>query len=265
MSRSRSGGGSSSMQLLIGIAMAVFAVISFLGSKQFNPITGQNQYISLTADQEISLGLQSEPRMIAEFGGLYQNKQVQDAIDQIGFRLVNNSIAQNTPWQFEFSVLNDNQTVNAFALPGGRVFITTALLSRLETNDEVAGVLAHEIVHVLARHGTQRIAKSDLTNGLLGAVSVATGDASAAQTAAMIGQLINLKYGRDDELQSDALGVCLMIQAGYNPEGMLKVQRLLASLGGARQPEYLSTHPNPENRIAKIQAAIANAAAECPK
>lgn len=261
MGRRQTGGAG---RLLIGLAMAVFALISFLSSQQVNPVTGERQYISLTTDQEIALGLQSEPQMIQEFGGLYQDSEVQNAIDEIGFGIVQNSIARETPWKFEFHVLNDPQTLNAFALPGGPVFITTGLLSQLETTDEVAGVLSHEIVHVLARHSAQRIAKSDLTNGLIGAVGVASGDASTAQTAAMIGQLVNMRYGREDEIQADTLGVCLMLSAGYNPEGMVRVMEVLASARqGGGQPEFFSTHPNPENRIQRIQEAIANADQNC--
>jgi predicted Zn-dependent protease len=186
-------------------------------------------------------------------------------VDNIGFSLANGDIARDTPWQFDFYVLDDPETINAFALPGGPVFITSGLLSRLETSDEVAGVLAHEIVHVLARHSAQQIAQSQLSNGLAGAVAVASGDASASQTAAMIAQLVNMKYGRGDELQSDTFGVCLMIDAGYDPNGMVEVMRILeAASAGNRPPEFFSTHPNPENRIREIQQAIEDAPTECP-
>ena len=251
-------------RLLIGVAMAVFALFSYFASGQYNEVTGERQYLSMTQEQEIALGQQSAPEFIREFGGLYPDESVQAEFDRIGNRLVNNSIARDQGWDFEFHVLNDPQTVNAFALPGGQVFITTALLSRLETEEEVAGVLSHEIVHVLARHGAQRIAKSELTNGLIGAVGVASGDASAAQVAAMAGQFVNMKFGRDDEHESDTIGVCIMISAGYDPQGMVQVMQVLAEAsGGAGPPEFASTHPSSENRIAKIEEAIANAPRDC--
>lgn len=263
MRRSSSGG--SAMRLIIGVIFAIFAIISYMSSQEFNPVTGENQYISLTPQQEIALGLQSAPELIREYGGLYGDEQVQSLVDEIGLSLVNNSIARDTPWQFEFYVL-DSSVVNAFALPGGQVFITAELLSRFETEDQVAAVLAHEIVHVLARHSAQRIAQNELTNGLIGAVSVASGDAGAAQTAAMIGQLINMQYGRDDEIQSDTLGVCLLLDAGYSPNAMIQVMEVLAAAsGGARQPEFFSTHPNPDNRIQQIEQAIANEGRDCPQ
>lgn len=252
------------MRLIIGLVIAVFAIISYLSSSQFNEVTGENQYLSLTPEQEIALGLQSAPEMIAEFGGESPDPQAQQLVDQIGQTIVNNTVARSRPWQFDFHVLNDQETVNAFALPGGQVFITEALLSQLQTQDQLAGVLSHEITHVLARHSAQQIAKSELTNGLVGAVGVATGTADAAQTAAMIGQLINMKYGRDDETQSDIIGVCLMRTAGFDPQGMVEVMQILQSAGGgSSQSEFLSTHPNPENCIRNIQDAIANPQDNC--
>ena len=258
-------GGGLGIRLIIGLVIAAFAVISYFMSSQYNPVTGTNQHLSLTPEQEVALGLQSVPQLVQEFGGLYPDEQVQAQIDAIGQDLVNNIRRDDIPdWPFEFYVLDDPETVNAFALPGGPVFITTALLSRFETEDEIAGVLSHEIVHVLARHSAQQIAKSDLTNGLIGAVSVASGDAGAAQTAAMIGQLINMRYGREDEIQSDTLGLCLMQNAGYDPEAMITVMRVLQEAsGGGGQPEFASTHPNPENRIARIEEQIANIDANC--
>jgi beta-barrel assembly-enhancing protease len=124
-------------------------------------------------------------------------------------------------------------------------------------------VIAHEIVHVLARHGAQRIAQSDLTNGLLGAVGVAAGDASASQLAAVVAQLVSLRYGREDEIQSDTLGVCLMLAAGYDPQGMVEVMEILQEAAGdQRQPEFMSSHPDPGNRIERIREQIANP--NCP-
>ncbi|WP_324389848.1 M48 family metallopeptidase [Aggregatilinea sp.] len=259
----RRGGGVT--RLIVGLVIAAISVITYLSSAEFNDVTGEKQYISLTVDQEIALGLQSAPEMINEYGGLYPDEEAQQVVDSIGNRLVTNSVASDTPWPFEFYVLNDRNTLNAFALPGGQVFITAALLNELTTEDQIAGVLAHEIVHVLARHAAQRIAKSDLSNGLVGAVGVAAGDASAAQTAAVIGQLINMQYSRDDETESDTLGICLMVDTEYNPEAMIDVMRVLeAASTGAGQPEFFSTHPSPEHRIERIQEAIQTASQDCP-
>jgi predicted Zn-dependent protease len=238
--------------------MAIFALISYFGSTEYNPVTREKQHISLTPKQEIALGLQAAPEMISQFGGMYPDAKAQALVDRVGQRVVTDSSARDTGWQFEFHLLGDPQTVNAFALPGGQVFITAALFQRLQTEGQLAGVLGHEAGHVVARHSAERIAKMNLTEGLTGAVVIASGDYNAGQMAAMIGQLVNMKYGRDDELQSDRLGVRFMAQAGYDPRAMIDVMQVLAeaSGGAARQSEFFSTHPNPENRIAKIQEAI---------
>jgi predicted Zn-dependent protease len=264
MRRQRSGA-ESGIRLLIGIGIAIFSLISYLGSSSFNEVTGEQQYISMTENQEIALGLRTSSEIIQEFGGVYNDAQIQNLVDEIGRRLVNSTpLVADTPWQFEFTVLDDPNTINAFALPGGPTFITTGLLAKLETEDEIAGVFGHEIVHVLARHGAQQLAKSQLTNGLIGAVGVASGDANATQVAAVVAQLVNLRYGREDEIQSDTLGICLMVRAGYDPTGLVRLMEVLDEASGARsQPEFLSTHPDPGNRIQRIQDTIDNQETVC--
>src|SRR5262249_4680050 len=153
-------------------------------------VTGENQHISLTEEQEVALGLQAKPEMIQQYGGLYPDQSAQERVKAVGARVVQNSAAKDTGWPFEYNLLADPETVNAFALPGGPIFITYALFSHLQSEGQLAGVLGHETGHVVARHSAQQIAKSQLTNGLTGAVAVASGDARAAQVAAMVGQLI---------------------------------------------------------------------------
>lgn len=251
---SRSGGRG---RILMALVVAAFALFSYYSSKEYNPVTGEEQYISLTPHQEIALGLQAVPEMTQMHGGEYPDQATQDFIDEVGFRIVNNSAARDTDWQFEFTLLRDPKTVNAFALPGGPMFITKALFDRLETEGQLAGVLGHEIGHVVARHSAQRIAKANLTQGLTEAVVVASGDARSAQVAQMVGQMVNMKFGREDELQSDLLGVQFMVDAGYDPRALIDVMHILEDAsGGAAPPEFMSTHPNPGNRAERIQQAI---------
>ena len=257
------GCGLSGGRILIGLVVAAIAIISFLSSKAYNPVTGQDQYISITPDQEIALGLQAEPELLQEFGGVDTTSPQAARVQQVGSRLLQKSQAAQTDWQFQFHLLNDTQTINALALPGGQVFITMGLYNLLKTDGQLAGVLAHEMSHVLARHGAQQLAQSQLSDGLIGAVAVAATNpndpngASAAQIAAVVGQLVNLKYSRTDESQADTLGVQVMAQAGYDPHAMVQVQEILEQLTQKGQPpEFLSTHPDPANRIANIQAEI---------
>jgi predicted Zn-dependent protease len=244
------------MRLIIGLIVCIFSLASYCGSKEFNPVTGENQYIGLTARQEIELGLQAVPEMVKAYGGLHPDQKLQETIDSTGFKLAQHSRANDTPWKFEFHLLKDSKTINAFALPGGQIFITTGLYDLFSTKHQLAGVLAHEIAHVLARHSSQQIAKSKLTNGLVDAVIVVSGDASTGQISAIIGQLVNMSFSRKDEIQADQLGVFVMADAGYDPAGMIELMQLLEKKATIRMPEFFSTHPNPENRIGKIQQAI---------
>ena len=263
-------GGSSKGRLIFTAIIAIMSLVSYFGSRQDNPVTGETQYIGITVDQEIALGLQAAPQMAEEFGGEDPDQAAQAVVDQVGNALVQNSPASQTPYEYEFHLLEDDQTINAFALPGGQIFITRALFDRLQTEGELAGVLGHEIGHVVARHSAEHIAKAQLTEGLTGAAVLATYDpnnpatANTAQVAMLIGQLINMKFGRDDELESDFLGVCFINDSGYNPEELIRVMQVLAEASqGNAPPEFFSTHPNPENRIQRIQEAIQNLAA-CP-
>lgn len=245
------------VRLLIAAAVALFSLFSYLSTRSTNPVTGETQYVDLSPEQEIALGLQAAPEMAAQHGGLYPDENAQAFVDEVGQRIVESSAAASTPYQYDFHLLADTQTVNAFALPGGQIFITAALLDRLETEAQLAGVLGHEIGHVVARHGSEHLAKQKLTQGLIGAATVGVGY-DGAQMAAVIGNLLNLQYGRGDELESDDLGVRFMADAGYDPTALIGVMKILeAASGGSRQPEFASTHPSPDNRVAKIQEAIA--------
>lgn len=229
-------------KLLFAAIIAIASIVSYCGSRQDNPVTGETQYIGIIVEQEIGLGLQAAPQMAQEFGGLDADENAQAIVDQIGNTVVQNSPASQTPYEYDFHLLADPQTVNAFALPGGQIFITRALLDRLETQGELAGVLGHEVGHVVARHSAEHIAKAQLTEGLTGAAVIATYDpnnpasANTAQVAALIGQLIDLKFGRDDELEADKLGVCFMNDAGYNPEELIGVMQILEAASQGNQP-----------------------------
>ncbi|RLT44937.1 MAG: M48 family peptidase [Chloroflexi bacterium] len=255
-------GGSS--RILIAVIIAVISLITYFGSRQYNEVTDEVQYIDVTVAQEIALGLQAAPQMAQQYGGESPDRQLREMVERIGVRIVQGSNLQETGYQFDFHLLADAQTVNAFALPGGQVFVTVGLLNLLQTEGELAGVLGHEIGHVVARHSAEHMAKAKLTEGLSGAAVMAAYDpdnpnsVGVGQMAALVGQMVNMKFGRDDELESDKLGVRFIAAAGYDPRALIGVMEALAKAsGGSRQPEFLSSHPNPENRVEKIQEAIA--------
>jgi predicted Zn-dependent protease len=246
------------IKLILAAGIILFSLFKYWSNSEVNEWTGRKQHITLEPSEEIALGIQSAPQMAQQHGGLLPDQKLQDLVDQVGQKLVNSSIARQTPYRYDFHLLRDPETINAFALPGGQVFITYGLLKRLQNEDQLAGVLGHEIGHVVGRHSAERIAKQSLTEGIVNGVLIGSdGGAGAAQTAAMIGNMINMKYGREDELESDDLGVHFMIDAGYQPEQMLGVMKILKdAAGGRRVPEFQSTHPDPENRMEKIKEAI---------
>lgn len=255
--------GGCGVRVLLALAVAGIALFSYCSNAQINPVTGEKQHVAgVRPEQEIALGLQAAPSMVQEYGGVSRDQEAAGRVEWVGNQVVSNSDAQRGPYQYKFHLLADRKTINAFALPGGQVFITEALYRQLTSDGQLAGVLGHEIGHVVARHGAEHMAKAQLTQGLTGAAVLATydpdrpGSASSAAIAQMVGGLLNLKYGRDDELESDRLGVRFMTQAGYDPRSMIAVMEILKKSGGGSQPEFFSTHPNPENRIGKIQQAI---------
>jgi beta-barrel assembly-enhancing protease len=251
-------------RLWVALFVAAIALLGYFGSSVFNPITQEKQHVGgITPEQEVALGLQAAPEMAQQFGGVDPDPELQARVDKVGQRLVSHSAAGQSPYKFEFHALNDPETINAFALPGGQVFITEGLLRKLKTDGQLAGVLGHEIGHVVARHGAEHIAKQQLTEGLTGAAVLATYDPNdpssrnSTAVAAMIGQLVSMRFGRQDELEADRLGVRLTSETSYDPRSLIALMKILEeSAQGKSPPEFFSTHPNPENRIQRIQEAI---------
>jgi beta-barrel assembly-enhancing protease len=251
-------------RLIIALVIIAFTLISYYSKSSVNPVTGEKQHLgNISPEQETVLGLQAVPEMASQYGGETSNAQARSLVETVGRRVLEKSSASKGPYRYTFHALADPKTINAFALPGGQVFITMGLLSKLRTEGELAGVLGHEIGHVVGRHGAEHMAKQQLTQGLTGAAVMATMDPSnpnsmrSAQVLQMISNMVQMKFGRNDEIESDTLGVKFVSEAGYDPRAMIGVMEVLRSAGGGgRQPEFFSTHPNPDNRIEKIEAAI---------
>ncbi|MEO7557536.1 MAG: M48 family metalloprotease [Gammaproteobacteria bacterium] len=254
----------SSGRFLIAAAMVIFGLFSYYSLRQDNPVTGEAQHISLSPDEETALGLQAAPEMAEQMGGLHASAQVQDYVNRIGQAVVANSRAKNGPYRYQFHVLADDQTVNAFALPGGPIFITSALLAQLENEAQLAGVLGHEVGHVVGRHAAEHMAKGQLSQLLVGAAGVAASDQGgggqgAAMIAALVANVTSLQYGRKDELEADALGIEFMGEAQYDPRAMIGVMDILERAGSGRgqAPSWLQSHPDPGNRRESIRQGIA--------
>ena len=245
---------------LLGVAIILFGVIRYYGSTEKNPTTGEPQRVALSVDQERALGLQAAPQMARQMGGVVDPGDPEtQTVKRIGQYLVAHSVASKSPYQYDFHLLRDPETVNAFALPGGQIFITRGLLHKLSDEAELAGVLGHEIGHVVQRHSAQQMAKSQLGQSIVSGVGAAASDQGQGMSAVVIGQVIEQtvqkSYGRDHERESDEFGLRILTEAGFDPRAMIDVMRVLAesSKGGGRPPEFLITHPYPENRIKLIE------------
>jgi predicted Zn-dependent protease len=259
------------MRLLIAAGFIIFALVSYYGNPgDVNQITGVRERVAIAdEEQEMALGQQAAPEMVAQHGGPSRVPENQALVTQVGQELLaglgqwmaekeqETGAKLRNPYQFKFTLLADPQTVNAFALPGGQVFITEALFARLETVGQLAGVLGHEIGHVVERHGNERMAKQSMFSTIAMGAGTIGGDAQSVQMAQAVANMIQMKYGRDDELESDKWGVLLTEKAGYDPRAMIGVMKVLdeASPGGG-PPEMMSTHPKPANRVAYIQKVI---------
>lgn len=257
--RGRGGGtGRFKLFLIIGLGMALFQGFKYMSMSELNPVTGEEQRISWTVKEEVVIGIESAPQMAQQHGGLHPDQEAQRFVDVVGQKLIDKSFVAGAPYPFEFHLLADERMVNAFALPGGQVFITAALFSRFSSEDQLAGVLGHEIGHVIHRHGAVRVARSSFIQGLVqSAMLLFGGDPSMAQIANVVGQYTSMKYGRDQELESDDFGVRVMMEAGYNPEQLVDVMEILKEASGGRDvPEFQSSHPSPKNRIDKIYESI---------
>lgn len=251
--------------ILLALLFIGGAVVKYyLGTTtEQNQFTGRKQHLAGSMDtpeEEIAYGLSAAPQMAREFGGEVRDPQKQALVSNVGQKLIQSTAVKQTSYRFQFHLLADQQTINAFALPGGQIFITDALLRLLESEDQLAGVLGHEIGHVVGRHSTQQLAKSELVNGIAQGAGMAMSDGhsnSSMAIAQKVASMVNLKYGRDDETEADTLGVKFLVEAGYDPEALIGVMKILKAHGGSGPPQILSSHPDPGNRIEHIRAEIA--------
>jgi predicted Zn-dependent protease len=226
-----------------------------------NPVTGKSQFSLVSLAQEEQIGREGFSAVIAEYGA-YGDTTLQAYVDTIGHRLARVSHLPNLKWKF---TLLDDPTVNAFAMPGGYIYVTRGILVHLDSEAQLAGVLGHEIGHVTARHTANRMTQQQLTGLGLGLASAFSPSVARYGQLAQQGlQLMFLKYSRDDETQADQLGVAYATAAGYDPREIPATYAMLKRVSdraGQRLPGYLSTHPDPGNREEKTRA-LAHKAAE---
>lgn len=233
-------------------ALAVSAFMLWSGCST-NPVTGKKQLTLMSESQEIALGQEADPQIISQYG-LYEDEKLQKFINEKGKAMGAISHRPNLTYQFR---IVDSDILNAFAVPGGYVYFTRGIMAHFNDEAQFAGVLGHEIGHIAARHSVIQQRNALLGNlGLIAGIIIKPELADFAQTASQGMQLLMLKFSRDDESQSDKLGVEYSSKIGYDARQMASffttLDRQSAQGSGNTLPEFLSTHPNPSGRHDKV-------------
>jgi predicted Zn-dependent protease len=238
------------------VFVPVLAVLA-LSACATNPVTGGREFTLMSEAQEIQMGLQADPEVRAEMG-VYPDQGLQQYVQDVGMRLAEVSQRPELPWHF---AVVDVPAVNAFALPGGYIYITRGLMAHLDTEAEMAGVLGHEIGHVTARHAARAYTRAASVGVGAAVTSILFPSAEPYAAAAQTGLgVLFLKYDRGQELQSDRLGAEYVAKVGWAPSGMSGVLETLGRISAATDrrgvPNWLATHPQPEDRVAKVAETV---------
>lgn len=258
------------------VSLFALASLGSLAGCYKNQTTGRSQLGGgLTHNEEVSLGISEGPKLTQEFGGEVQNPNLRAYVNEVGQRLKDQTTlaadgstisewgdAPPGPQRTWVFTLLDSDVVNAFAIPGERVFMSRGLADKLTSEAQLAGVLGHEIGHVMARHTAERMGQSQYVGigaAIAGAIAgAAIKDPTLGQAVPGLvnasGQVTLLKFSREQESEADKLGMRYMSGAGYNPRGQLEVMQVLdRESGGGGSPEFLATHPLPKTRIQDVQ------------
>ena len=237
---------------------SLLALLCFLGCAK-NPVTGKKDFMLMSESQEVAMGKESDPDIIRYFG-LYENKALQQFINEKGQKMV--AVSHRKDLKYEFKIV-DSPVVNAFAVPGGYVYFTRGIMAHFNNEAEFAGVLGHEIGHITARHSAKQYSNSMLAQlGLVAGVLISPEFAQFADVAQQGVGLLFLKFGRDAEKQSDGLGVEYSTKINYDAREMAgffgTLEDLQKQSGAEDVPDFLSTHPNPGDRQKNVTKLAAD-------
>jgi predicted Zn-dependent protease len=239
------------MRKPVKLGFPILLLLFFAGCA-INPATGRRQLSLMSEGQEIQMGRDADPQIVASMG-LYPNEELQSYVQGLGLELAASSERPDLPWTFR---VLDDPLINAFALPGGFIYVTRGIMAHFESEAELVGVLGHEIGHVTARHSVNQISKQQIAQIGVGVGMILKPELQQySWIAGASMQLLFLKFSRDDEHQADELGVRYMSRVGYDPAQLSGVMAMLGqvtSAAGEGPPEWLSTHPNPANREESI-------------
>jgi predicted Zn-dependent protease len=239
-----------------GARMLMVLLTLALAACESAPITGRNQLILLPESEDAQMGLQAYQEIKQE-EQISRNPELNRRVQEVGRRIA--QVSGHPEWDWQFTVF-ENDEPNAFALPGGKVGVYTGLFKVAKNDDQLATVLAHEVGHAIARHGAERMSQGILAQLGGAAVGVATGSEAYVQAYTQLATLgVLLPYSRTQESEADEIGLMLMARAGYDPREAIKLWQNFEALGGARPPEFLSTHPSEGTRIERLQKLMPKA------
>lgn len=244
------------------IPLAVFSLI--LAGCATSPYTGRKQLILISESEEIALGVKSYQEVLKK-EKVCTDPKTNEMVKRVGNRIA--AVAKKPGYSWEFTVIDAPKTANAFALPGGKVAVYTGILPYTQTEDGLAFVLAHEVAHVLARHGGERMSQQLLLQLGQQGLNIAIASRSPVAVDAInqgygiataLG--ISLPFSREQEYEADSIGIILMARAGYDPrEAPGFFERMMRANGKASVPEFLSTHPADQHRVNNLKALVPNA------
>ena len=250
----------------MNVRFRIFATFALLlgllvtASCSTNQATGRSQLNVLSPEREIEIGEKAAPQFLEEGGGPIPDPAIQKYVADLGHRLAALSERPDLPWEFHTL---DSEMINAFALPGGKVFISRWLMKEMTNEAQLAGVLGHEVGHVTAKHINDRMAQQMIVAAVVAGAGVAASTSDdeyirilGGTAAGAGGTLYLLSFSRSQEHESDDLGIRYMVKAGYNPQGQVQVMEILKEASGKGGVEWLQTHPLPDSRIRELQELI---------
>jgi predicted Zn-dependent protease len=227
--------------------------LCFLASCAINPITGDEELMFFPEGQDVQIGKQYAPEVENQMGGKIDDPQLQNYINYVGQKIVR--VSHDRDYEYHFTAVKD-KSVNAISLPGGYVFITKGMLNKLESEAQLAGVLGHEIVHIVARDTSNMMSTQIGIEILFAAATSEKTPQDVLMAADITRQILSLQYSREDERAADLGGLDYMVRAGYNPYAMAETIQMLQKQNEVRPIEFFSTHPSPENRIGYMTEKI---------
>jgi len=207
----------------------------------------------LPKEEDFAIGRKYAPELEKQMGGRIEYQSLQNYINSVGGKIAR--ISHKPQWEYHFTALKDD-SVNAFALPGGHIVITKRILENFQTKAQLAAILAYETVHVVARDTSNVMSNEIGISLLLSAVTSEETSQGVITAAALTRKIIGLQYSRKDECEADLGGISYMVAAGYNPYGMVETMQMLQDLQKLKTIEFLSSHPSPENRVGYLTQEI---------